>query len=126
GHGATAPLLPCHSAFPKGPPQRGGQAEEKLVRLLTPTENKRLNELIGFLCIAVALMITAALFSYNPRDAAFNVSATSGSTHTAANWIGPAGGYGLDLLFQVFGFAEFVVPVGLCGRGLGGVRRRTC
>ena len=83
------------------------------MRFLTPTENKRLNELVGFLCMAAALMILAALFSYNPHDAAFNVSASSGSTHSAANWMGPAGAYGSDLLFQVFGFAAFLVPMAL-------------
>jgi hypothetical protein len=39
------------------------KAEENSVRLLTPTENKRLNELIGFLCITLALLIALALLS---------------------------------------------------------------
>ena len=47
------------------------------MRFLTPTENKRLNELIGFLSIAVAALIAAALLSYNPHDAAFNVSVST-------------------------------------------------
>ena len=47
------------------------------MRFLTPTENKRLNELIGFLCIAVSALIAAALLSYSPHDASFNVSASS-------------------------------------------------
>ena len=29
------------------------------MRVLTPTENKRLNELIGFLCITMAILIGA-------------------------------------------------------------------
>jgi hypothetical protein len=45
------------------------------VRFLTPTENKRLNELIGFLCVTLAALMALALISYSPRDAAFNVSA---------------------------------------------------
>jgi hypothetical protein len=51
------------------------------VRFLTPTENKRLNELIGFLCVVAAVLIGLALISYSPRDAAFNVSATGGEGH---------------------------------------------
>jgi S-DNA-T family DNA segregation ATPase FtsK/SpoIIIE len=80
------------------------------VRLLTPTGNKRLNELIGFLCITLAILIALALLSYSPKDAAFNVSAPVPDGSPARNWIGPAGAYGADLLFQIFGFAAFLLP----------------
>jgi DNA segregation ATPase FtsK/SpoIIIE, S-DNA-T family len=83
------------------------------VRFFTPTENKRLNELIGFLCLAAAVLTTAALFSYHPSDASFNVSGPPGSNRPTQNWIGPAGAYGSDLLFQVFGFAAFLVPAAM-------------
>jgi S-DNA-T family DNA segregation ATPase FtsK/SpoIIIE len=93
--------------------QPSPNAEEKIVRLLTPTENKRLNELIGFLCIVVAILIGLALISYSPRDAAFNVSASDGADHLTRNWMGPVGAYTSDLLFQLFGFAAFLLPVAL-------------
>jgi S-DNA-T family DNA segregation ATPase FtsK/SpoIIIE len=80
------------------------------VRFLTPTENKRLNELIGFLCITLATLVALALLSYSPKDAAFNVSAPTADGSAARNWIGPAGAYSADLLFQIFGFAAFLVP----------------
>jgi len=83
------------------------------VRFLTPTENKRLNELVGFLCITLAVLMALALISYSPRDAAFNVSAPASVDGTARNWIGPAGAYGADLSFQVLGFAAFLLPMGL-------------
>jgi DNA segregation ATPase FtsK/SpoIIIE, S-DNA-T family len=83
------------------------------VRFLTPTENKRLNELIGFLCITLGVLMGLALISYSPRDAAFNVSGSVAGDHPARNWIGPAGAYTSDLLFQVFGFAAFLLPVAL-------------
>ena len=83
------------------------------MRFLTPTENKRLNELIGFLCITVAILIGLALISYSPRDAAFNVSGSAAEDHPAKNWIGPVGAYTSDLLFQGFGFAAFLLPVAL-------------
>jgi S-DNA-T family DNA segregation ATPase FtsK/SpoIIIE len=89
------------------------KAEENPVRLLTPTENKRLNELIGFLCITLGLLMALALISYSPRDAAFNVSAGGPEGSSARNWIGPAGAYGADLLFQVLGFAAFLLPMAL-------------
>ena len=81
------------------------------MRFLTPTENKRLNELIGFLCIVAAVLIGLALISYSPRDAALNVSATGGEDHITRNWMGPVGAYSSDLLFQIFGFAAFLIPV---------------
>jgi DNA segregation ATPase FtsK/SpoIIIE, S-DNA-T family len=85
----------------------------KYLRFLTPTENKRLNELIGFLCITVAVLTALALISYSPRDAAWNVSASGPDSAGIRNWIGPVGSYGADLLFQVFGFAAFLLPMGL-------------
>src|ERR1700756_669468 len=86
------------------------KAEEIFLRLLTPTGNKRLNELIGFLCITLAVLIALALLSYSPKDASFNVSAAAPDGSPARNWIGPAGAYGADLLFQIFGFAAFLLP----------------
>ena len=37
------------------------------MRLLTPTENRRFNELIGFLGITLAVLMALALLSYSPR-----------------------------------------------------------
>jgi DNA segregation ATPase FtsK/SpoIIIE, S-DNA-T family len=87
------------------------------LRFLTPTENKRLNELIGFLCITLAILMALALLSYNPHDAAFNVSAAPPGGSPARNWIGPVGAYGADLLFQIFGFAAFLLPVAIAVLG---------
>ncbi|HYL62981.1 MAG TPA: DNA translocase FtsK [Candidatus Methylomirabilis sp.] len=83
------------------------------MRLLTPTENKRLNELIGFLCITLAVLIALALLSYSPNDAALNVAAAAPDDTPARNWIGPVGAYTSDVLFQVFGFAAFLLPVAI-------------
>jgi S-DNA-T family DNA segregation ATPase FtsK/SpoIIIE len=83
------------------------------VRFLTPTENKRLNELIGFLCVTTSVLLALSLLSYNPHDAAFNVSAAAAGADAVRNWIGPVGSYTADLCFQVFGFAAFLLPVAL-------------
>ena len=80
------------------------------MRFLTPTGNKRFNELIGFLCITLAVLMALALLSYSPKDSAFNVSATPPDGNPARNWIGPAGAYTADFLFQTFGFAAFLLP----------------
>ncbi|MGB7844378.1 MAG: DNA translocase FtsK [Candidatus Acidiferrum sp.] len=94
------------------------------MRLLTPTENKRLNELIGFLCITLAILVGLALISYSPHDAAFNVSAASVGENPVRNWIGPVGSYTADLSFQVFGFAAFLLPVAIGLLGYRWVRSR--
>jgi S-DNA-T family DNA segregation ATPase FtsK/SpoIIIE len=83
------------------------------VRFLTPTDNKRLNELIGFLFIILAVLVALSLISYSPHDVAFNVSAPPADGPLAHNWIGPVGAYGADIFFQVFGFAAFLLPVAI-------------
>jgi S-DNA-T family DNA segregation ATPase FtsK/SpoIIIE len=95
------------------------------VRVLTPTENKRLNELIGFLCITVAILLALALLTYRPEDVAFNVSAPPADGPLARNWIGPVGAYTADLLFQVFGFAAFLLPVAMLILGWRWIRSRS-
>jgi S-DNA-T family DNA segregation ATPase FtsK/SpoIIIE len=95
------------------------------LRFLTPTENKRLNELIGFLCVTIAILAALALLSYNPHDASFNVSAPSSGARPTQNWIGPAGAYASDVLFQVFGFAAFLLPIAIAVLGWRWLRSRT-
>jgi DNA segregation ATPase FtsK/SpoIIIE, S-DNA-T family len=83
------------------------------VRILTPTENKRLNELVGFVGLSLAILLTLSLLSYSPRDASFNVSAPLPASGPARNWIGPFGAHMADLFFQFCGFAAFLFPVGM-------------
>src|ERR1700737_3450930 len=95
------------------PASLGPKPEDYLVRFLTPTDNKRLNELIGFLFIILAVLVALSLISYSPHDVAFNVSAPPADGPLAHNWIGPVGAYGADFLFPVFGFAAFLLPVAI-------------
>jgi S-DNA-T family DNA segregation ATPase FtsK/SpoIIIE len=92
------------------------------LRLLTPTGNKRFNELIGFLCITLAILVALALLSYSPKDAAFNVSTPENAS--TQNWIGPVGAYGSDGLFQIFGFAAFLLPAAILVLGWRWLRSR--
>jgi DNA segregation ATPase FtsK/SpoIIIE, S-DNA-T family len=82
------------------------------VRVLTPTENKRFNEMIGFVGLSLAVLLALSLLSYSPLDASFNVSAPFGSG-PARNWIGPVGAHLADLFFQFAGYAAFLFPVGM-------------
>jgi S-DNA-T family DNA segregation ATPase FtsK/SpoIIIE len=83
------------------------------VRILTPTENKRLNELIGFVGLSLAVMLALSLLSYSPHDASFNVSAPPPGSGPARNWIGPVGAHMADLFFQFCGYSAFLFPVGM-------------
>jgi len=83
------------------------------VRILTPTENKRFNELIGFVALSLAILLALSLLSYSPRDASFNVSAPPPGAGPARNWIGPVGAHLADLFFQFSGFAAFLFPIGM-------------
>ncbi|MBI1749663.1 MAG: DNA translocase FtsK [Acidobacteria bacterium] len=83
------------------------------MRILTPTENHRLNELVGFLGVTLAVLMALSLLSYNPHDSALNVSAPLPveGMRPARNWIGPFGAHGADFLFQLLGYAAFLLPV---------------
>jgi S-DNA-T family DNA segregation ATPase FtsK/SpoIIIE len=69
--------------------------------------------LIGFIGMTTAILVALALISYSPHDPSLNVAADSSALHSARNWIGPVGAYGADLLFQGFGYAAFLLPVGM-------------
>ena len=86
------------------------------LRAFTPTKNRRLNELIGFLLFVSATLLFLALASYSPLDPSLNTagSLSSGSAH---NWIGLFGAMLSDLLLQSIGIFVFAAPVmiGLMG-----------
>ncbi len=83
------------------------------MRILSPTENKRFNELIGFVGLSLAILIALSLLSYSPHDVSFNVSAPPPGSGPARNWIGPVGAHMSDLIFQFCGFSAFLFPIGM-------------
>jgi len=96
------------------------------VRAFTPTGNRRLNELIGFVCLAASAILLLSLLSYSPLDSSWNVAGplAAGGGAAARNWIGPFGAYLSDFLFQGLGFAALLLPVGLAVFGLRWFRSR--
>jgi hypothetical protein len=86
------------------------------LRAFTPTKNRRLNELVGFLLFVSATLLFLALASYSPLDPSLNTagSVSSGSAH---NWIGLFGAMLSDLLLQSVGVFVFAAPlmIGLLG-----------
>ena len=82
-----------------------------LSRAFTPTTNRRLNELIGFLLLVFAALLVLALVSYSPLDPSLNTAATPPASPPAHNWIGVFGAVASDLTLQVFGLSAFLIPV---------------
>jgi S-DNA-T family DNA segregation ATPase FtsK/SpoIIIE len=94
--------------------------------VITPTRNRRLNELIGFLILVMAMLLLLALVSYHPTDPSFDT--VRGVIHGAEkpapihNWIGITGAYLSDLLLQLEGLASFLLPLLLGGLGFAWLR----
>src|SRR5438105_4803945 len=80
-------------------------------RIFAPTNNRRLNELIGFLLCVSALLLFLALASYSPLDPSFNSASVLTGARGARNWIGIVGAVSSDLAFQGFGLGAFLLPV---------------
>ena len=76
----------------------------------TPTNNRRLNELVGFLALVCATLLVLSLISYSPLDPSWNTAATPPASHPAHNWIGPVGAITSDLALQTFGISIFLIP----------------
>ncbi len=77
--------------------------------LFSPTTNRRLNELIGFLLCVSALLLFLAIVSYSPLDPSLNSASVLTGSRAARNWIGIFGAIISDLFLQFFGIGAFVV-----------------
>ena len=93
-------------------------------RIFAPTNNRRLNELIGFLLCVSALLLLLALVSYSPLDPSFNSASVLTGSREARNWIGILGAVIADLFLQGFGIGAFLIPVFLGALGVRWFRSR--
>jgi DNA segregation ATPase FtsK/SpoIIIE, S-DNA-T family len=82
-----------------------------LSQAFTPTSNRRLNELIGFVLCMSALLLFLALASYSPLDPSLDSASVLTPSHAARNWIGVVGAFFADLVLQFFGIGGFLLPV---------------
>jgi S-DNA-T family DNA segregation ATPase FtsK/SpoIIIE len=93
-------------------------------RIFTPTNNRRLNELIGFLLCVSALLLLLALASYSPLDPSLNSASVLTGSRAARNWIGVVGALVSDLMLQFFGVGAFLIPIFAAGLGMRWFRSR--
>jgi S-DNA-T family DNA segregation ATPase FtsK/SpoIIIE len=77
------------------------------MKLLSPTEHSRLNEVIGFLLLSTGLVILLSLVSYHSQDPSWNTAAGS----RPLNLAGYPGAWLADVLVQTFGAAAFLFPL---------------
>ncbi|MES1260441.1 MAG: DNA translocase FtsK 4TM domain-containing protein, partial [Acidobacteriota bacterium] len=84
------------------------------MRLFTPTQSRRLNEVMGFLFLASGILVLLSFASFHPTDSSWNT--VTGRVHTE-NLIGPIGAYMADIFLQAFGLAAFLFPVLIFGLG---------
>lgn len=76
-----------------------------------PLRAPREAQAVALLCLGILTLVSLA--TYDAADASLNASGSS----QAHNWIGPAGAYWADLIFQVLGIGSFAVAVGLALAG---------
>jgi len=84
---------------------------KSLAQAFTPTSNRRLNELIGFLLSISALLLFLALASYSPLDPSLDTASALAGSNAARNWIGVVGALVADVVLQGFGIGSFLIPV---------------
>jgi S-DNA-T family DNA segregation ATPase FtsK/SpoIIIE len=77
------------------------------MKLLSPTQSKRLNEVTGILFLSLGLVTLLSLASYHAQDPSWDTASIS----RPLNLIGYPGAYLSDVLFQAFGVAAFLFPV---------------
>jgi DNA segregation ATPase FtsK/SpoIIIE, S-DNA-T family len=82
-----------------------------LSQIFAPTNNRRLNELVGFLLCISALLLFLALASYSPLDPSLNSASVLTGSRAARNWIGVVGALIADLVLQGFGIGAFLLPI---------------
>jgi S-DNA-T family DNA segregation ATPase FtsK/SpoIIIE len=84
------------------------------MRLFTPTQSRRLNEVMGFLFLASGILVLLSFASFHPTDPSLDTVSGHGR---AENLIGPVGAYAADIFLQSFGLAAFLFPVLIFGLG---------
>ena len=77
------------------------------MKLLSPTQHKRLNEITGFLLLSAGLVVLLSLVSYHVQDPSWDTS----SSARPLNLVGYPGAYVADCLYQVFGATSFLFPL---------------
>ena len=74
------------------------------MKLLSPTQHRRLNEVTGFLLLSAGLVLLLSLVSYHAQDPSWDTAAES----HPLNLVGFPGAYLADVFLQTFGAVSFL------------------
>jgi DNA segregation ATPase FtsK/SpoIIIE, S-DNA-T family len=77
------------------------------MKLLSPTPQKRINEVVGLLLLSLGLVLLLSLASYHVQDSSLNTA----SAARPRNLIGYPGAWMSDMLLQGLGIAAFLFPL---------------
>jgi DNA segregation ATPase FtsK/SpoIIIE, S-DNA-T family len=77
------------------------------MKLLSPSQNPRLNEITGFLLLSLGLVLLLSLVSYHAQDPSWDTAAAV----RPHNLIGYPGAWLADFFYQSFGAAAFLFPL---------------
>jgi S-DNA-T family DNA segregation ATPase FtsK/SpoIIIE len=78
------------------------------MRFISLSTSRRLNEVIGLVCLAAGLLCLLCLVSYHVQDGSWNTAAGAARPLNLTGWMGS---HVADLMLQVFGSAAFLFPV---------------
>lgn len=78
---------------------------------MTPTRNRRVNEVLGLTLMVFATLLLLALVSYTPSDPSMNTVGGYATGRPAHNWVGLIGAWVSDILLQVIGAAALAFPL---------------
>jgi S-DNA-T family DNA segregation ATPase FtsK/SpoIIIE len=78
------------------------------MRLFTPGQSKRLNEVTGFVLLAGGILFLLSMASFRPQDPSWDT--VTGFVRTT-NLIGPVGAHVADVFLQTFGVCAFLFPI---------------
>ena len=73
------------------------------------TDNRRIREIKGVVCLAFAVFLLLCLLSYHPQDPSFTHFVADGKA--IHNFTGPVGSYSADSLIRLLGISSFLLPL---------------
>lgn len=73
------------------------------------TDNKRIREIKGVVCLALAVLLFLSLTSYHPQDPSFTHFVAEGKA--IHNFTGQVGSYSADSLIRLLGISSFLLPL---------------
>lgn len=85
---------------------------------------RRLTELSGLALIALALVLIAALATFDPRDPSWNNARPAPLLHGVHNLMGVLGAYFSDIFIQTLGLASYLLPAAIAAWGARALRHR--